>query len=138
MTAGQWEPFVERAARAGHDAFFTTEQHDDSGNLIPVPREMVWSTVARAVLATVGPLIAEDTRERMVAAAAAAIEREQPADAQDRTIRLLQDFIDPDECWYDHHGYCQAHGWFDTEPACPHARARKLLAEIGIGIEVEA
>lgn len=39
---------------------------------------------------------------------------------------LVGDFVDPDPCQYDHHGYCQAHGWFETEPACPHARAKAL------------
>ena len=42
-------------------------------------------------------------------------------------LALLRDFLDPDPCHFDHHGYCQAHGWFATEPACPHARARKVL-----------
>lgn len=46
-------------------------------------------------------------------------------------LELVRDFLDPDSCHYDHHGYCQAHGWFATEPACPHARARKLLGETG-------
>lgn len=43
---------------------------------------------------------------------------------------LVRDFLDPDPCSYDHHGYCQAHAaGFGGEPlSCPHARARKLLA----------
>jgi hypothetical protein len=40
---------------------------------------------------------------------------------------LLADFVDTDDCWFDHHGYCQAHGWFRTDPTCPHARAKDLL-----------
>lgn len=39
---------------------------------------------------------------------------------------LLADLTDPDECWFDHHGYCQAHGWMQTDPPCPHARAKQL------------
>ncbi|MEU2789093.1 hypothetical protein [Streptomyces sp. NPDC007100] len=39
---------------------------------------------------------------------------------------LVADFTDPDPCHYDHHGYCQAHFWLQTEPACPHRRAREL------------
>lgn len=42
---------------------------------------------------------------------------------------LVRDFIDPDPCSFDHHGYCQTHGWFDTDPACPHGRAKRLLDE---------
>lgn len=44
-------------------------------------------------------------------------------------LDLIADFVDPDPCYFDHHGYCQAHGWFDTDPKCPHARAKELLAK---------
>lgn len=47
-------------------------------------------------------------------------------------LNLIEDFVDPDPCWYDHHGYCQAHGWVATDPACPHARAKALLAQQGV------
>jgi hypothetical protein len=40
---------------------------------------------------------------------------------------ILEDLIDEDECSYDHHGYCQTHSWFETEPKCPHARAKAIL-----------
>ena len=43
--------------------------------------------------------------------------------------RLITDLTDPDPCSFDHHGYCQAHGWFDVEPKCPHARAKELIDE---------
>lgn len=47
-----------------------------------------------------------------------------------RTLRaLVRDFLDPDLCWFDHHGYCQVHGWLKTDPACPHGRARTMLTE---------
>ncbi|MBD3550826.1 hypothetical protein [Streptomyces sp. SP18CM02] len=42
---------------------------------------------------------------------------------------LVSDFIDPDPCHFDHHGYCQAHGWFATDPGCPHGRAKALGLE---------
>ncbi|KAB2976009.1 hypothetical protein F8R89_30855 [Streptomyces sp. SS1-1] len=41
---------------------------------------------------------------------------------------LVRDFLDPDPCALDHHGYCQAHSWL-CEGRCPHARAREVLAE---------
>lgn len=47
-------------------------------------------------------------------------------------LELIQDLADPDECWYDHHGYCQAHSWFEVDPRCPHARAREALKEAGL------
>lgn len=41
-------------------------------------------------------------------------------------IALIRDLTDPDPCWFDHHGHCQAHGW--TDPGeCPHRRATRLL-----------
>lgn len=46
---------------------------------------------------------------------------------------LVRDLADPDECWFDHHGYCQAHGWTATEPACPNGRAQALFPEIKEG-----
>lgn len=41
---------------------------------------------------------------------------------------LVRDFLDPDPCALDHHGYCQTHSWL-CEGRCPHARAREVLAE---------
>lgn len=46
----------------------------------------------------------------------------------ERLAALVRDFLDPDPCWLDHHGYCQAHGWLCEGP-CPHGRARQVLAE---------
>ena len=42
-------------------------------------------------------------------------------------LSIVRDFTDPDPCHFDHHGYCQAHGWFSVDPRCPHARAKELL-----------
>ncbi|MFE1767242.1 hypothetical protein ACFW81_23865 [Streptomyces angustmyceticus] len=42
---------------------------------------------------------------------------------------LVRDLADPDPCYFDHHGYCQAHGWFETEPTCPHARVKAMLPD---------
>lgn len=51
-------------------------------------------------------------------------------EAQAAEIARLKDIVealtDDDPCYYDHHGYCQAHGWMAVSPACPHARARAL------------
>lgn len=43
-------------------------------------------------------------------------------------LELIADLTDLSPCWYDHHGYCQGHGWMATEPRCPHARAAEVLA----------
>lgn len=42
---------------------------------------------------------------------------------------LVKDLTDPDPCFFDHHGYCQAHGWMATDPACPHGRAHTLFPD---------
>ena len=47
-----------------------------------------------------------------------------------RSLAILEDLVDTDECNYDHHGNCQAHGWTGVDPSCPHKRAKTLLAEV--------
>lgn len=44
----------------------------------------------------------------------------------DQVRALVVDLVDDGMCRFDHHGYCQEHGWFETEPACPHGRAKAL------------
>lgn len=43
---------------------------------------------------------------------------------------LIECLIDPDPCWFDHDGGCQAHGYISLEPGemCPHAEAKEWLA----------
>ncbi|MEW2187802.1 hypothetical protein AB0900_31425, partial [Streptomyces cellulosae] len=50
-------------------------------------------------------------------------------DRTETLAALVRDFLDPDPCQLDHHGYCQAHSWL-CEGRCPHARAREALAEV--------
>jgi len=38
---------------------------------------------------------------------------------------LVKELVDPERCWYDHHGYCQTH-CLQPRP-CPHELAHKLL-----------
>jgi hypothetical protein len=47
-------------------------------------------------------------------------------------LSVLADLVDPDPCWFDHHGGCQAHGYLSLEPGekCPHEQAKRLLAEL--------
>ncbi len=40
--------------------------------------------------------------------------------------RALAALVDPDDCQFDHHGDCQAHGFFGGP--CGHAVAKELLA----------
>lgn len=45
-------------------------------------------------------------------------------------LALIRDLTDPDDCWFDHHGGCQAHGYLSLEPGekCPQQEAKELLA----------
>ncbi len=59
--------------------------------------------------------------------AAALAEQGEPAD---QVKQLLRDLTDPDDCSFDHHGGCQAHGYLSLQPGelCPHAEAKQLIA----------
>lgn len=74
MTAGQWEQFEAPAAKAMEQFWANLRGHTDE------PDEIDFA-LANAVLNVVGPLIAEDTRDRLVAAAGEAIERGPMVDA---------------------------------------------------------
>lgn len=52
------------------------------------------------------------------------------AEAGLAALRLLGEFVDPDDCWFDHAGGCQAHGFISLTEGerCPNAEARDLLA----------
>lgn len=43
--------------------------------------------------------------------------------------QLIRDMTDPGECWFDHRGGCQEHGYLELKPGelCPHAEAKQLL-----------
>ncbi len=51
-------------------------------------------------------------------------------------LRLIRDLTDRDDCWFDHHGGCQAHGYLSLEPGekCPQQEAKELLAANSIDI----
>lgn len=51
--------------------------------------------------------------------------------ARAELLDLIFELVDRDDCWFDHHGGCQAHGFLSLEPGetCPHADAKALLAE---------
>lgn len=43
---------------------------------------------------------------------------------------LLEALRDDDECWFDHHGGCQAHNYLGLEPGevCPQRQLKDFLA----------
>lgn len=53
-----------------------------------------------------------------------------PAEHHQELLALLTELHDPNPCdHFDHHGYCQTHGWLE-DGECAHARAQKLLATL--------
>jgi hypothetical protein len=46
----------------------------------------------------------------------------------ERVVEAARDMQEPDGCRFDHHGYCQAHFWFHTDPPCPQKRLIDALA----------
>lgn len=45
-------------------------------------------------------------------------------------LRLIRDLTDDDDCWFDHHGGGQAHGYLSLGPGekCPQQEAKELIA----------
>jgi hypothetical protein len=88
-----FDKYVERATDALRDSGFVDPDDDTvptyRGNN-PIPVWVPAEGAAKAVLAAVGPLIAEDTRERMVAAAARAVEREGSEDPRAKIVADLR------------------------------------------------
>lgn len=48
---------------------------------------------------------------------------------EERLEELLAEMVGGDDtpCSFDHHGYCQEHGWFGDPGECGHREARQLL-----------
>lgn len=44
-------------------------------------------------------------------------------------VELVRDLVFAGDCYLDHHGHCQEHGWLE-EGECPHARAQRFLAAV--------
>lgn len=40
-------------------------------------------------------------------------------------LDLIEELVDPDDCWFDHHGNCQAHGCI-SQP-CVMQRAKEIV-----------
>ncbi|MDG5773906.1 hypothetical protein [Mycolicibacterium fortuitum] len=47
------------------------------------------------------------------------------ADRIESAESLLRALVDADDCWFDHNGDCQAHGFFDGP--CAHEQAKQFL-----------
>lgn len=43
-----------------------------------------------------------------------------------RIVEIMENLVDDDLCTYDHHGYCQTHGWMSSS-TCPHKLGQNYL-----------
>ncbi len=85
---------------------------------------------------TPDPYPTVDAYEAACAALEAHRQRADAAEAKLRdAMRIIGDLVDPDDCWLDHHGGCQAHGYLSLEPGeiCPHQEAKELLEAVAEG-----
>ena len=69
--------------------------------------------------------------ERYTTAKTAASTLTEAADEIERLRKLVDDFTDPGDCWFEsfpgYRDWCEAHQWETTEDGrtCPHARAKE-------------
>lgn len=56
-------------------------------------------------------------------------ETAQSADTVVVPRNLLESLVQDEDCWFDHHGGCQAHGYLSLEPGevCPQEQVKQLL-----------
>lgn len=90
-----------------------------------------WSEASR-MRCKCGEVVTAETESQLYA-----LHRRHVAQVLDEAMReqeaqmrqLIRDMTDPGECWFDHHGGCQEHGYLDLKPGelCPHAEAKQLL-----------
>jgi len=59
---------------------------------------------------------------------------ERPRPGLTSLLKLLNDLVDRDDCWFDHNGGCQAHGYLDLSGGvqCPHQEAKEVLAALAL------
>lgn len=105
----------------------TSEDHADASYL----REVVWK-IDKGYAKGIGGSNVTATIRKLIADAADVLEASPITPGRD-IEQLIRDLIDPDDCWFDHNGGCQAHGYLELQAGemCPHAKAKAWLATIG-------
>jgi hypothetical protein len=50
------------------------------------------------------------------------------------SLEFLEALVDDDDCWYDHHGGCQAHGYLSLEGmTCPQKELKEIIQRVKDG-----
>lgn len=51
-----------------------------------------------------------------------------------QALILIRDLVDEDDCWLDHDGGCQAHGYISLQhgQTCPQQDAKDMLEKHGV------
>lgn len=102
-----------------------------------IPPEAI--TKASSILARYKGLSDKDRREDIIRITLTAAAPLIAAQALASVYPMIRDMADPEECWFDHHGGCQAHGYLSLEPGekCPQAEAKEWIQQ-NAPIESEA
>ena len=78
----------------------------------------------------------EETERRFRENSSSDAERDALRAEVERLVGLVKELTDAGECWYDHHGLCQAHNL--QERPCPHSRAKEWLKKWALSVAAEA
>jgi len=82
---------------------------------------------------TIGISAALEAADALIAAGY----RKQPEpEITDKLVAMVRDMVDPDDCWFDHNGGCQAHGYISLQHGelCPQAEAKAWLASLAVPV----
>lgn len=111
MTPQQTNMRTEAAARALYE-----QESRESGSPDPWPSWESEGNAARAIFRT-HAVVAIAASDKFIDMAAA------------KTRNLIADLTDPDDCWFDHSGGCQAHGYLSLQPGekCPQLEAKEWV-----------
>ncbi|KUM31872.1 hypothetical protein AQ436_01780 [Arthrobacter sp. EpRS66] len=90
-----------------------------------------WSEASR-MRCKCGEVVTAETEDQLYTLHRAHVAEVLDKHMQEREAQLRQlvrDLLDMDDCWFDHHGGCQAHGYLSLKPGelCPHAEGKQLL-----------
>ena len=55
--------------------------------------------------------------------------KEKSKELLSKALDVLNEYVDDEPCYLDHHGYCQTHYWLD-DSECINIQAKKLIDEI--------
>jgi hypothetical protein len=113
----------KRQAGSSHISESTPFAHDGEGGVqVTLPREVV-----EKVADPFGP----DVLRLMQIPSVVEACRQALSGLLREATEIINDLTEAEvePCSYDHHGDCQTHGWFETDPICAVRRGREFVAK---------